>query len=83
MRPIFGTDLTKQPDILLEEVRSGLTYLRGQLSDITKGYGFKERIEIHEHGLTVSIMALFNTIKEIEEHRRKFGDVPCNKDYQR
>ena len=75
-RPIFGTDLAKQPDALLEEVRSGLAHLRGQLSDIRRAYGWEERIEPHEGALTVELIALSHTIEEFRAFREKHGD--CN-----
>ena len=74
-RPIYGTDLTKQPDDLIEDVRSGLMHLRGQLADIRHAYGWDDRLEQHEGALTVAIMALSLTSKMFTDQRNKSGDI--------
>lgn len=72
---IYGTDIGKQPDELIEEVRNGLSHLRGQLADIRRAYGWDDRIEQSEGALTVLICALAYASEELREFRLKNGEL--------
>ncbi len=76
---IYGTEIDRQPDELIEGVRNGLTHLRGQLSDIRRAYGWDDRIEHNEGALTVLIVSLASAAEELREFRRKNGDLKWRK----
>ncbi len=76
---IYGTEIDRQPDELIEGVRNGLTHLRGQLSDIRRAYGWDDRIEHNEGALTVLIISLAYAAEELREFRRKNGDLKWRK----
>ena len=66
--PIFGTDFTKSPDILIEELRNKLSNIRGQLGDIGYGYpGFKQQLDSVEGLLTCGIGYLYHLREEMEK----------------
>lgn len=72
---VYGTEIEKQPDQLIEEIRDGLAHLRGQLGDIRRAYGWDDRIEQHEGALTVLICALSYASEELRAFRLKNGDL--------
>lgn len=66
--PIFGTNFTKSPDVLLEEIRTKLSMLRGQLSDIGYGYpGFKQQLDEVQGLLTCGISYLYHLREDMEK----------------
>jgi len=73
-KPIYKTDLTKPPSILIEEIRWGLVELRGQLHDLERAYpSWKECFEPSAGGMTCIISTLHNTKEELKEHHLKWG----------
>jgi hypothetical protein len=73
-KPIFDTDLSKPPAVLIAEMRSKLSELRGQLHDLERAYpAWKERFEPAAGGLTCIISTLYNTQEEFEKHQAKWG----------
>lgn len=69
---IFGTDFSKPPHELIEEIRCKLSHLRGQLHDIGAGYsGFKESLENAQGSLTLIVSYLYgvmNDMEKVKEH---------------
>jgi hypothetical protein len=58
---VYGTDFSKPLDVLIEEIRSQLVRLRGQLADIEMGYvGIGWRMKTAEEGLTLVISYLYD-----------------------
>lgn len=69
LHPIYLTpeDMAKQPAVLIEQVRTQLATLRGQLGDIKKGYGWEEHYVPAVEGLTLVISYLYGVKQEIEK----------------
>ena len=68
--PIFGTDFGKDgerpPAEIVEEIRSKLSNLRGQLNDVGMGYpGWEERVEPAQGALTCVISLLYDVKQEM------------------
>ena len=72
---IYGTDIEKQPDILIEEIRDGLAHLRGQLRDVRSAYGWDDRIDHNEGAITSLLISLAYAANELREFRLKNGDL--------
>ncbi len=72
---IYATEIEKQPDELIEDVRNGLSHLRGQLGDIARAYGWEDRIGHNQSAITVLLISLAYAMDEIKEFRRKNGDL--------
>lgn len=62
-----GEMLAKTKEELLKEIRSQIGEARGKLWDIYMGFGWKDRIDSAEHGLTLVISYLYGTIQEMEK----------------
>lgn len=66
--PIYGTDFSKSPDILIEEIRTKLSMLRGQLGDIGYAYpGFKDQLDDVHGLLTCGISFLYSLRQDMEK----------------
>lgn len=76
-RPIFyenAEEMDKPISELFERLRTDLSKVRGKLSDIQRSYGFEDRIDLFEGGLTCIISAMYNTMsefKKMEERHKK------------
>ncbi len=72
LHPIYLSveEMKQPPEVLLKGIRSQLSELRGQLGDVRSGYGWSDRIETPEHGLTLIISYLYGVMEEIEKCRK-------------
>ena len=80
--PIFGTDFSKSPDDIIEGIRLQLAHLRGQLTDVGRGYPcFREQLETAEGSLTCVISYLYHVRAEMleVERKKKAIEVTCEK----
>ena len=67
--PIYyksAEEMDKPLSELMEELRSDLSKVRGKLHDIKNSYGWADRIEHIEGGLTCMISAMYATVQEWE-----------------
>ena len=81
--PIYGTDFSKRPGRLLHEMRNELTTLRGRIYDLKNGHPYtEERVDYLEGYFTTGIMAIYNTIKDLEELEIMDDDHARGKSYQ-
>lgn len=71
LHPIFGTNMTLDPEVSIEGIRMQISRLRGQLNDIQHGYGHKENLEVAQNGLTLVISYLYYTIEEIKKNKER------------
>lgn len=65
--PIFyknAEEMDKPLSELMEQLRSDLAKVRGKLSDIKRSYGWEDRIEHIEGGLTCMLVAMYATTEE-------------------
>lgn len=71
--PIYFEPEEMRADILvlIRTVRSEIVTARGKLSDIIFACGWKDRLEIPEHGLTLVLQSLHLVMEEIERSRRQ------------
>lgn len=58
------------PEDLIQKLRSELAHIRGKLSDIASGYGWDDRLETPEHGITLVISNLHHVIEEMARARQ-------------
>lgn len=65
------SDLEKQPHELIEDLRRDVAIIRGKLYDIKSTYGWEDRIEHLEGGLTCLIAAMYQVQSEFEEFESK------------
>lgn len=52
---------------LIEEARSRIAFARNTLHDIKFGYGWADRFDTAEAGLTLVISHLYNVLQEVEK----------------
>ncbi len=64
-------EMDKPLSVLMEELRSDICKIRGKLYDIKSGYGWKDRIEHLEGGLTCMLVAMHSIKKEFQEYEDK------------
>jgi len=64
-------EMNKPLSELMEELRNDISSIRGKLFDIKMTYGWEDRIEHIEGGLTCMLVAMHSTMKEWE----KFEDM--------
>lgn len=74
-RPIWGTDFTKPNSVLIEEVRSDISKLRGKLYDMHAAYPYLEsQLEDVTGLLTCGLIVLYNVYEdEIALENRRAG----------
>jgi hypothetical protein len=72
LHPIYLSveDMKKPKEELIANVRSTLTKLRGQLDDIAHGYGWKDRLETPQHGITLVISNLYHVLEEMKQVKK-------------
>jgi hypothetical protein len=71
-KPIYDTDITKPIPVLIEEVRSKLVNIRGNLNDIGYCLGWKDRFEDVIGLLTCGLVVLHGIKEEIEKAEDKW-----------
>jgi hypothetical protein len=64
-------EMDKPLSELMEELRMEIDKTRGKLYDIKRSYGWEDRIEPLEGGLTCMLMAMYGTMMEFKEHEDK------------
>lgn len=64
-------DLNKPLADLMEELRSDISKVRGKLHDIKYTYGWEDRIEHLEGGLTCMLVAMHSIKEEWQEFEKK------------
>lgn len=62
-----GELLTSSPVELLENLRRELGSIRGKLFDVSQGFGWSDRINVAENGITLVISYLYDVIQEMEK----------------
>lgn len=74
--PIFLTaeDMAVGKEELIRRARGDLSMLRGQLDDIRHGFGWGDRIEIAEHGITLVIAYLYNVLEDMRHAEKAEGE---------
>ena len=77
LNPIFyknSEEMNKPTSELIESLRNDIASVRGKLGDIRRSYGWDDRIDFLEGGLTCMIVAMAYTVDEIREFEKK--DAP-------
>lgn len=67
-------EMDKPLSVLMEELRNELSRVRGKLSDIKRSYGWEDRIDFIEGGLTCMLVAMYNTMEEWKKFERGHPD---------
>lgn len=76
--PIFGTDLSIPFSETVEELRSRIAKIRGQLYDIGSAETiWKDRLQSVEGLLTCGLVSLYAVKEEMAEYERKWGHRRC------
>lgn len=68
--PIYyknAEEMDKPLSELMEELRMDIDKTRGKLGDIRRSFGWTDRIEDLEGGLTCMIVAMYDTMKELKK----------------
>lgn len=60
-------DMQKGLPVLIKEARDRIGHARNCLYDIKMGYGWVDRFEASEGGLTLALQSLFHVLKEVEK----------------
>jgi hypothetical protein len=77
--PIFykdASEMDKPLSELMEELRSDVANVRGKLWDIKQSFGWNDRIEHIEGGLSCILMAMFATMEEWQAFEKKRAAKP-------
>jgi hypothetical protein len=75
--PIFyknAEEMDKPLSVLMQQLRTDLTTIRGKLYDIKRSYGWEDRIAEITGGLTCMLVAMYHTMDEWKEFERKHND---------
>ena len=73
-KPIFyanAQEMDKLLSVLIEDLRSDIAKVRGKISDIRRSYGWDDRLEHIEGGLTCMLVAMYATMQEMEKFENK------------
>ena len=73
-KPIYyasAEEMDKPLSELMEDLRSDISKVRGKLFDIKQSYGWEDRIDFLEGGLTCMIVAMFSTTEEWKKFEKK------------
>lgn len=74
LNPIYyknSKDMDKPLSELMKELRYDISKVRGKLHDIKYAYGWKDRIEHLEGGLTCMLVAMYATMEEWKKFEDK------------
>jgi hypothetical protein len=72
--PIYyksAEEMDKPLSELMEELRNEISRTRGKLHDIKRSYGWEDRIEFIEGGLTCILVAMHSTMEEWKKFEEK------------
>lgn len=72
--PIYyknAEEMNKPLSELMEELRRDISNVRGKLHDIKSSYGWEDRIEHIEGGLSCLLIAMYSTMQEWEQFELK------------
>ena len=78
IRPIFyksADEMDKPVSELIEELRTDITNVRGKLGDIRRSYGWDDRIEHLEGGLTCMLVAMYDTMETLKKFEERIRAV--------
>jgi hypothetical protein len=67
-------EMDKPLSVLMEELRNDITKVRGKLNDIRRSYGWEDRIEFIEGGLTCMLVSMYYTMDEWKKFERKHNN---------
>ena len=76
-KPIYyknAEEMDKPLSVLMEELRIDISKIRGKLHDIRRSYGWEDRIEHIEGGLTCMLVAMHDTMEEWKEFEKKHNN---------
>ena len=76
--PIYynnAKEMDKPLSELMEELRTDLSKVRGKLFDIKQSFGWKDRIEHIEGGLTCMLIAMYGTMEEWKKFEAKRAEA--------
>jgi len=71
--PIYyknAKDMDKPLSELMEDLRTEIDNVRGKLYDIKQSYGWEDRIQFIEGGLTCLLISMHSTTKEWQEFEK-------------
>lgn len=74
LNPIFyknSEEMNKPLSVLMGELRMDISKVRGKIEDIKRSYGWEERVEHLIGGLTCLLVAMYDTMKEMEKFENK------------
>lgn len=74
VKPIYfksKEELEKPLGEIMEDLRNDLSRIRGKLWDIKQTYGWDDRIEHIEGGLSCMLIAMYYTGEEWKEYEKK------------
>lgn len=74
INPIFynnSKEMEKPMSELMEELRLDISRIRGKLSDIKRSYGWADRIDHLEGGLTCMLVAMYDIMEEWRDFEKK------------
>lgn len=77
--PIFynsAEEMDKPLSELIEDLRKEIARIRGKLSDIRYSYGWEDRIDFIEGGLTCMLIAMHSTMQEMQQFEERNKHVP-------
>ena len=72
--PIYyknAEEMDKPLSELMEDLKRDITTVRGKLFDIRQSYGWEDRIDFIEGGLTCLLIAMHSTMTEWKEFEEK------------
>lgn len=79
-KPIYGTDFSQPLSKTVEELRSQISHIRGQLYDIGYSYpAWKDRVESVQGLLTCGLVSLYGVAEEMRKHELQFGHRDATK----
>lgn len=71
--PIYGTDVTRPLEELIEGARHQLVQVRGQLHDMQHHIGFRELLETAAQSITCTIVYLSYAKSEVEKAHKAWA----------
>jgi hypothetical protein len=72
-------EMNKPLSDLMSDLRSDMSRIRGKICDIRHAYGWKERLDFIEGGLTCMIISMHSTQEEWEKYEAKQKELSTKK----